>query len=135
MIFLDNDVLDGFVRPNPDEAVISYLQNHRSEQWIVPSVVLYEFLSFYSSQSTRHTRRRQLNDRIDGIVPLDEDAAAQAASLEVSFDNAGVSLDTGDLLVAAIARSRGGTLATRNKNDFDKAPIHELMAVDIVPTA
>ena len=134
MIFLDNDVLDGFVRPNPDSAVLSYLSSHQSEQWIVPSVVLYEFLSFYNSQSDRNLKRRQLKNRIDDIAPLDEHAAAEAADLEVSLRKIGTSLETGDLLIAATARNRGGTLATRNKNDFDKNPIHQLMDVDIVDT-
>ena len=134
MIFLDNDVLDGFVRPDPDSAVLSYLSSHQSEQWIVPSVVLYEFLSFYNSQSDRNLKRRQLKNRIDGIAPLDEHAAAEAADLEVSLRKIGTSLETGDLLIAATARNRGGTLATRNKNDFDKTPTHQLMDVDIVDT-
>ncbi len=40
-----------------------------------------------------------------------------------------------DLFVAATARSAGATLATANRNDFDKAPVHELIDVDIVPVA
>lgn len=131
MICLDNDVLDGFVRPNPDPDVISYLSNHQNDQWIVPSVVLYEFLSFYNS-SMQNRRRQQLNQRVDKIASLDEDAASEAAKIEANLQNAGASLNTADLLIAAIARDQGATLATRNKNDFDKQPIRQLMDVDIV---
>lgn len=131
MICLDNDVLDGFVRPNPDPDVISYLSKHQNDQWIVPSVVLYEFLSFYSP-SMQNRRRQQLNQRVDTIASLDADAASEAAKMEANLQNAGTSLDTADLLIAAIARDQGATLATRNKTDFDKQPIHQLMDVDIV---
>lgn len=131
MICLDNDVLDGFVRPNPDPDVIPYLSNRQNDQWIVPSVVLYEFLSFYNS-SMQNRRRQQLNQRVDKIASLDEDAASEAAKIEANLQNAGASLNTADLLIAAIARDQGATLATRNKNDFDKQPIRQLMDVDIV---
>ncbi|WP_226022843.1 type II toxin-antitoxin system VapC family toxin [Halomicrobium salinisoli] len=131
MIVLDNDVLAGFVRPNPDPDVLSYLSDHSTEQWIVPTIVLYEFLSYYdSSKQTR--RRRQLKKRVDGIVPFDEDAAAAAANIEGSLQSVGTSLDTADLFIAAIARERSGTLATRNHQDFDKTPIHQLLDIDIV---
>lgn len=132
MIFLDDDVLNEFRRPDPDPAVLSYLQNRQSDQWLVPSIVLYEFLSFHRSQAKRNRERQQIQSRVDGIVPLDENAAAEAANIETSLESAGTSLDTGDLLIAAIARDRGATLTTRNENDFDKTPIHDLMDVDIV---
>jgi len=45
------------------------------------------------------------------------------------------SLDTGDLLVAATAHRHGGTLATADKNDFDKPQIRQLLNVDIVELA
>lgn len=135
MIFLDNDVLAEFRRQNPDRAVVSYLQQHRSEQWFVPSVVLYEFLSFHSSEARQNQERQQIQSRVDGIAPLDDEAAAEAAAIESKLDTAGTSLDGADLLIAGIARSRGGTLATRNKNDFDKPPIHQLMDIDIVTTS
>ncbi|SEP07246.1 hypothetical protein/tRNA(fMet)-specific endonuclease VapC [Halorientalis persicus] len=131
MICLDNDVLDGFVRPHPDPDVVSYLSNHQTEQWIVPAVVLYEFLSFYNP-SMQNRRRQQLKKRVDEIGAFDADAASEAAEMESKLQNVGTSLDTADLLIAAIARERGATLATRNKNDFDKRSIHQLMDVDIV---
>lgn len=132
MIFLDNDVLNEFRRPDPDESVVSYLQQHRSEQWFVPSVVLYEFVSYHDTRADQNRERTQIESRVDGIAPLDGDAATEAANIEASLSRAGTSLDTADLLIAGIARDRGGRLATRNENDFDKRPVHELLDVDIV---
>ncbi|RXK47452.1 type II toxin-antitoxin system VapC family toxin [Halorientalis pallida] len=132
MIVLDTDVLVEYARPNSDPAVTSYLTQRTDEQWIVPSVGLYEYLSFYGSQSRRRTERKQVESRVDAVLPLDTDAALEASDIENLLSSSGTSLDPGDLLIAAIARSRNATLATRNKNDFDKQPVHQLMDVDIV---
>lgn len=132
MIVLDTDVLVEYARPNSDPAVTSYLTQRTDEQWIVPSVGLYEYLSFYGSQSRRRTERKQVESRVDAVLPLDADAALEASDIEYLLSSSGTSLDPGDLLIAAIARSRNATLATRNKNDFDKQPIQQLMDIDIV---
>jgi predicted nucleic acid-binding protein len=70
--------------------------------------------------------------RVDAVQPLDADAALEASDIENLLGSSGTSLGAGDLLIAAIARDLGATLATRNKNDFDKQPIHQLMDIDIV---
>lgn len=100
----------------------------------VPSIGLYEYLTFYGSQSRRRKERRRIESesRVDGILPLDTDAALEASDIENLLSSSGTSLAPGDLLVAAIARDRGATLATRNENDFDEQPIHRLVEVDIV---
>ncbi|MDY6818657.1 MAG: type II toxin-antitoxin system VapC family toxin [Halobacteriales archaeon] len=134
MLYLDNDVLAKFARPNPDPAVVQYLKERSSEPWGISALVAYEFVSFYP-QSQRHEKLRQLEqDILNEISPIDAQTSLEAADLRSLLENAGTSLDTGDLLVAATARQHSGTLATANKNDFDKQPIHELLDVDIVPT-
>jgi len=134
MLYLDNDVLAKFARPNPDPAVVQYLKERSSEPWGISALVAYEFVSFYP-QSQRQEKLRQLEqDILNEISPIDAQTSLEAANLRSLLENAGTSLDTGDLLVAATARQHSGTLATANKNDFDKQPIHELVDVDIVPT-
>ena len=134
MLYLDNDVLAKFARPNPDPAVVQYLKEHSSEPWGISALVAYEFVSFYP-QSQRREKLRQLEqDILNEISPIDTQTSLEAANLRSLLENAGTSLDTGDLLVAATARQHSGTLATANKNDFDKQPIHELLDVEIVPT-
>jgi predicted nucleic acid-binding protein len=103
MLFLDNDVLAKFARPDPDPAVVDYLKQLESEV-------------------------------VDAITPIDSGTSLEAATIESLLADAGTSLDTGDLLVAATARQHDGTLAAANENDFDKAPIHQLIDVDIVAT-
>jgi tRNA(fMet)-specific endonuclease VapC len=134
MIVLDNDVLAEFRKPNPKPSVVSYLQQHRTEKWLLSSVVLYEFLSFYDSQNKQDAERKKITSRVDEIVPLDGAVAAEAAGIEASLDSVDVSLDTADLFIAATAREHSATLATGNKNDFDKPQIRQLLEIDLVDT-
>lgn len=135
MILLDNNVLRRYARSNPDANVVEYLTAHRTDPWGISAVVLYEFLSYYDSQSTQRTRQTQLMRAIDDVVAFDGDTAAEAASMESSLEGAGVSLDAADLLIAATARQHDATLVTADKADFDRSPIHELLDVDIIETA
>lgn len=134
MLHLDNDVLAKFARPSPDPAVVQYLKENHSEPWAISALVAYEFVSFYS-QSQRQDKLRQLEqDILNEISPIDAQTSLEAANIRTLLNSTGTTLDTGDLFVAATARQRGATLATANKNDFDKGPIHELIDVEIVPT-
>lgn len=133
MLYLDNDVLRKFAKPDPDPRVVDYLDRHRSVPWGVSTVVLYEFLSYYDSPGTRQERLHTLKTRVvDDIAPFDEDAAVEAAGMESSLDGVNSSLDAADLMIAATARQRGGILATANKRDFDKRPVRQLLDIDIV---
>jgi predicted nucleic acid-binding protein len=134
MLFLDNDVLAKFARPNPDSAVVQYLKERHSESWAISALVAYEFLSFYP-RSQRQERLRQLeHELLNEITPIDTQTSLEAADIRTLLEDAGTSLKTGDLLVAAAARQHSGTLLTANSNDFDKEPIHELLDIEIVPT-
>jgi predicted nucleic acid-binding protein len=132
MICLDNDVFSRFASDRSYRAVSEYLAAHSTETWLLPSVVLFEYLQQYEAQATIRKQRRRVEQSVDGVVPVDGDVAEQAANIRARLASAGTSLDVGDLLVAATAREHNCTLATRNKNDFDKSPVHQLLAVDIV---
>lgn len=82
----------------------------------------------------RRTRRNQLLGVVDDVVAFDEGTAFEAASLGQSLRAAETSLEVADLFIAATARQHGATLATTDRDDFDTAPIHELLELDIVDT-
>ncbi len=132
MICLDNDVFSRYASQRSHPAVAEYLSAHSTEPWLLPSVVLFEYLQRYSAHSTIRSQRRAAEQSVDGVVPVDADIAEQAANVRARLASVGTSLAVPDLLIAATARQQGCTLATRNKNDFDKAPVHELLDVDIV---
>jgi predicted nucleic acid-binding protein len=132
MILLDNNIIRKYAHPDPDEAVLNYLSEHRTEPWGISAIVLFEFLSYYDTQAKQRKRRSQLTQAVDTVISFDGDTAAEAASMEASLEAAGVSLDDVDLLIAATARQHQATFVTADKNDFDKTPVHELVDIDIV---
>jgi predicted nucleic acid-binding protein len=135
MICLDNDVFRKYARPSPDQQVVQHLGNHQNEPWVIPAIVLFEHLNGYSSRKRLQTQRQRLEQTMDAILPLDADVAQEAAELNILLANSNSSLAVPDLLVAATARAHNCTLKTANRNDFDEPPMHQLMAVDIVPTS
>jgi predicted nucleic acid-binding protein len=132
MICLDNSVLRKFADPNPDPAVVAYLKDRGSEQWIVPAIIAYEFYSIETRRTDIQRVQSQLHAIIDEIRPFTDAVAVEAAALEGSLTQQNQSLATADLLSAATAREAGATFVTADKNDFDKRPLHELMDVDII---
>jgi len=132
MICLDNDVFSRYASRQSYPAVSEYLTSHSTEPWHLPSIVLFEYLQRYSAHNTIQNERQKVEQSIDAIIPVDADVAEEAANIRARLATAGTSLDVPDLLIAAAARNRGCTLVTRNANDFDKSPIHELMNVDII---
>ena len=132
MICLDNDVFSRYASQQSYPTVERYLSNHARETWLLPSLVLFEYLKRYDSHNRIDTERANAERAVHAVVDVDADVAAQAANLRARLATTNTSLDLADLLIAATAREHGATLATRNKNDFDKSPIHELIDVDIV---
>jgi tRNA(fMet)-specific endonuclease VapC len=132
MICLDNDVFSRYASEKSYPTVEQYLADHSGDAWILPSLVLFEYLKRYESHSTIRTHRTNAEQSVDGIADVDADVAMEAANLRGRLATTETSLDLADLLIAATARVHGATVATANKNDFDKQPIHELLDVDIV---
>lgn len=132
MICLDNSVLRKYASPKAHPLVLSYLKGHAAEPWSIPASVAYEYLSYYDSPSEIRRQRRNLDDLFEEIVPLTADVAVEAALIETSLAEQGVSLDAADLLHAATAREAGATFVTADVADFDHPPIHELLDVDVL---
>lgn len=135
MIVLDNDILVKIGGADPDPEVVSHLQQYRSEEWTIPSLVAFEFYRSCSSRSEMERARTRLTSTLDRIIDFTGNTALEAAYLEERLQSQDVSLDPVDLLNLATAHTEGGTFITHNKNDFDKEPLLELADVDIVHTA
>lgn len=132
MICLDNDVFSRYASERSYPAVERFLADHAGHTWILPAMVLFEYLKRYDSHSEIQTHRLNAEQSVDTIADLNTDVAMEAANLQARLATADTSLDLADLLIAATARELGATLVTANANDFDKQPIHELLDVDIV---
>ena len=127
MILLDTNVLSELMRPAPDLAV---------EQWLAAQPDASLFISAITEAELRYgaallpggKRRSALTAEIDGmleedfdgrILPFDRLAAQAFAAIAADRRQAGRPISQADAQIAAIARSRGGALATRNVQDFD----------------
>jgi len=125
MMVLDTNVLSEPLRPNPAPAVLDWLAA-LDEPAAITAVSVGEILG--GARFLPEGRRRsELIDGIDAIVrafrhdilPYGEASARTYAELAESRRRAGRALSVEDGMIAAICRSYGATLATRNERDFD----------------
>ncbi|MBX0304305.1 type II toxin-antitoxin system VapC family toxin [Haloarcula salinisoli] len=132
LLCLDNSVVAKFARPDPDSSVVSYLQRNASEAWAIPATVLFEYLRYYSEASAVHQHHHALTQRIERVLPLTEGVAVEAVLLEHSLDQQDIRLNLADLLHAATAREHDATFVTCDAAAFGRAPVQELLEIDIV---
>ena len=126
MIVLDTDVASGLMRPSRDTRLVSWFDAFPPESMWLTAVTVYELR--YGVEALPQGRRRDeldrainsaLTDDFRGrVLPLDEAAAAIAASLAVSRRRQGRPIEIRDTLIAGIVLSRRAELATRNVRHF-----------------
>jgi len=124
---VDANVLSEPTKPEPDERVVAWLEQHEQEL-VVDPVILGE-LRFGILLLPRSRRRRKLeqwfDDGIGHIHCLRQDAALglRWAQLLADLRAAGRSMPVKDSLIAATALTHDLTLATRNRHDFEPAGV------------
>jgi predicted nucleic acid-binding protein len=126
MIILDTDVASALMRPARDARLVAWLDQRPSESLWLTAVTVFELR--YGVEALPDGRRRDgldravaraLSDDFAGrVLPLDEAAAAIAASLAVSRKRQGRPIEIRDTLIAGIVLSRRAELATRNIRHF-----------------
>jgi toxin FitB len=126
MIVLDTDVASGLMRPNRDTRLAGWLDQYAPETTFLTAVTVYELR--YGVEALPEGRRRDeldrainraLTDDFGGrVLPLDEAAAAIAASLAVSRRRQGRPIEIRDTLIAGIVLANKAELATRNVRHF-----------------
>ncbi len=127
MILLDTNVLSELMRLAPEAAV---------ERWLAGQPAASVFLSAVTEAELRYgvalmpagRRRSELAAAIEAmlaedfsgrILPFDSQAAIAFAGIAAERRRSGRPISQADAQIAAIARSRGAVLATRNVADFD----------------
>lgn len=77
-------------------------------------------------------RRRSLEQRFGAfveeafsgrILPLDRDAAFACGAVSAARERKGLHADAVDMMIAAIAKCAGASLATRNTSDFEECGV------------
>ena len=125
MIFLDTNIVSETLKNSPSEDVLAWLVRHDVEL-ALPTVTIAEIA--FGIQKIRPDERavrlehglsewrRRFAGRIFGLT---EEAALAYGELMGAARRQGRPMSTADGMIAAIARSNGGQLATRNLKDFE----------------
>ncbi|MFN7572583.1 MAG: type II toxin-antitoxin system VapC family toxin [Betaproteobacteria bacterium] len=130
MIVLDTNVVSEAMKPQPDAAVRSWLNEQAAETLYLSSVTLAELL--FGIRALPTGRRKALLDRalaellklFEGrVLPFDTDAARRYADLAVTARAGGRGLPTPDGYIAAIAAARGFMVASRDTAPFAAAGV------------
>ena len=131
MIVLDSNVLSEVLRPAPAPRVMDWLSRQVSTSLFVTTVTPAEIL-FGIAILDPGRRRDDLQsaamamfaeDFAGRIVGFDVDAAPVFAAIAAERRQLGRPISQFDAQIAAIARSRGAALATRNIRDFEACDI------------
>lgn len=126
MIILDTNVLSETLRAAPDPRVIEWLRAQRRAALFTTTITRAEIL-YGLGLLADGSRKQALSAAIDAIfeedfagrlLSFDSDAADLYATIAVSRKSAGKQISQFDAMIAAVARSAGATLATRNVKDF-----------------
>ncbi|MEH7900868.1 type II toxin-antitoxin system VapC family toxin [Rhizobium laguerreae] len=126
MIVLDTNVISELLTPAPNVGVIEWLGAQHSLSVFTTAITEAEIL--YGLRLLPHGRRRSdleaavlpiFNEDMSGrVLPFDRDAADVYAII-TDRRKAGRPIRQFDAQIAAIAISRGASLATRNVSDFE----------------
>lgn len=133
-VVLDSDTLSELSRGNPTvvETARTYLETHG--RLTITAVSVFERLRGYRAAIRagkpyeEHLRSFEALVASSIVLPLDCAAADRAASIWAALPRRGQRA-FGDILIAAIALSRGLPLVTRNRRDF--GPIASLGVGDL----
>ena len=127
MIILDTNVLSEFMTSPPSGVVLEWLNSQDAASLYVTPISIAEVC--YGLQAMPEgKRRRLLEDRFEQfiisafasrILNFDESAARLYGELRAYRRKIGRPLSNFDGQIAAIARSHGFSLATRNVTDFE----------------
>ena len=126
MILLDTNVVSEFMRDSPEPAVVAWLDDQPLGSLFVTAVTEAEIrvgVAFLPSGE----RRRNLADAVERpsvccspsvSCPFDSDAARAYAGIAAARRAAGRPISQADCQIAAIARSRSASVATRDVSGF-----------------
>jgi predicted nucleic acid-binding protein len=131
VIILDTNVVSEVARPRPMLKVLEWMRSQPRSALFTSAITEAEL--FYGVALLPEGRRRSdlemlvnaiLSEDLSGkILPFDSAAAREYADIAATRRGRGRPISEPDARVAAIARSRGASLATRNTADFENCGV------------
>jgi toxin FitB len=127
MIVLDTNVVSEVLRPAPEPRVLAWLEEQPASSVFTTAITQGEIL-YGIRLLPEGQRRRKLwdaavaifgDDFAGRVLSFDSEAAEAYAEIGASRRAAGRPISQFDATIAAITRSHGATLATRNAKDFE----------------
>lgn len=130
MIILDTNVVSEAMKPEPNPSVRAWLNDQAVETLYLSSVTLAELL-FGIAALPKGKRKEMLEQALNGlmslfrdrVLPFDIEAARHYAELAVLAKDGGRGFPTPDGYIAAIATSRGFSVASRDTAPYDAARV------------
>ena len=126
MIVLDTNIVSELIRPRPNPSVVDWVARQPGTSLFISAVTEAELRYGVEILPAGH-RRERLAAEIEStlredfsrrILPFDSAAARAYATIMADRRAAGRPISQADCQIAAIARSRGAPVATRNVADF-----------------
>ena len=127
MLIVDTNVISEIMQLVPSPRVLGWWSQHRSTELFTSAITMAEILYGIEllPKGKRHDRLLTeaevvfAQDFFGRILPFDEEAARAFAEIAAARRGRGQPNAELDAQIAAIARSRKATLATRNISDFE----------------
>jgi predicted nucleic acid-binding protein len=126
VIVLDTNVVSELIRPRPDARVLAWVDGQQARSLTITAVTAAE-LRYGVARMSKGRRRTNLEADIDALItrdfadrvlPFGVDASGAFGAIVVNREAIGQPITTADAQLAAICRTTGATLATRNIADF-----------------
>ena len=131
MIILATNVVSEFMTSPPESSVLSWLNAQNTASLYLTTITIAE-IGFGLRTMPQGKRRDMLTERFEQfvktafehrILPFDEDAAKVYGEVMGYRTEIGRPISSLDGQIAAIARSQGFSIATRNIKDFEECQI------------
>lgn len=131
MILLDTNIVSEMMRATPELAVLRWMNRQPSSRVHLSTVSVAE-ITYGIRILPEGRRRRSLQHSFDRFVTtafserlmdFDREAALQYGEIMASRREIGRPMNVADGQIAAVARSRGFILATRNVSDFENCDL------------
>ena len=126
MIILDTNIVSALMRPEQNGRIVAWTDAQPQSALWTSTVSLLEIRSgllFMPEGKRRRALEQGFAQLLDGLLggkllAFDQEAAEEAARVDLIQHRTGRSIGAGDIQIAGIARARRATLATRNVKDF-----------------